>query len=392
MILALGATGCGGLLSLQDVLNGASNLQMLRLGHSEEMLRALPSLCTAIKTRQTLKSLELRAGGRTTIAMFPNMESTLVHVVHKIDSLEVNARRNYASFFGCDAIRNIKTLVLDCCWYKSGPFGIEGRRFNSLESLTLSYSHAPVDHLVKACPHLRDLILAEVESCDRFSGNWPSLQRLSIDAIGLYRFPITAGVVHLDLMRCDAAEQDDDIRETKLIPQAVRNIKPVELSFSTTFGTRQQLWGKLVASMSSVRSLEICFEAVMASESECQDMKTWMNEVLPLLLGSQVETLTIKVHTWARNTWVYTPDGPLRISPEVGDEVFTPFRNLCMVLGPQLGNIISQFGHLGKLQTLSVEVHEGDQLGVSTSKAAFVQKWQVSRSEYNQCQLWAVSP
>ncbi|EED83276.1 predicted protein [Postia placenta Mad-698-R] len=378
------------LVNFANVLSGASNLQELRLGHSQNLLLAPSSLSTSIRNCRSLKVLELHAGGPLTIAMLPKMTGQLVHVVHQVDSMDEHY--DYSQFFRCAAMQNLKILALDCFEHSDHPFRIGGWRCHSLESLTLRYSYAPVDYLVKANPHLRDLTLTEVQSCDAFSGNWPFLHRLSIDPIGLDQFAIASGVFHLDLMRCDAAEQDDDIRETDLIPQAVKNTGPTELSLSTSFKVRQQLWRQLVASMSSVRSLEICFEAVMASESECQDMKTWMNEVLPLLLGSQVETLTIKVHTWARNTWVYTPDGPLRISPEVGDEVFTPFRDLCMVLGPQLGNIIFEFGHLGKLQTLSVEVHEGDQLGVSTSKAAFVQKWQVSWSEYNQCQLWAVSP
>ncbi|EED83277.1 predicted protein [Postia placenta Mad-698-R] len=89
----------------------------------------------------------------------------------------------------------------------------------------------------------------------------------------------------------------------------IRNFKTLVLNsleyHDGTFGTEgwqwwhhlvMELWGNLAVSISSIRSLEICFESVLASGSECWDMEKWLNEVLPLLWGSHVETLSNKVH------------------------------------------------------------------------------------------------
>ncbi|KAF9805004.1 hypothetical protein IEO21_09232 [Rhodonia placenta] len=66
------------------VLSGASNLQELRLGHSQNLLLEPSSLSTSITNCRSLKVLELHAGGPLTIAMLPKMTGQLVHVVHQL--------------------------------------------------------------------------------------------------------------------------------------------------------------------------------------------------------------------------------------------------------------------------------------------------------------------
>lgn len=374
-------------------LSLANNLQELRLGNSNELLQEESSIFTMITKCRNLKTLKLYEGGNETIAMFPEMLSQLTTIVHSTDrKYSSGGGYDYGRFFQCTATQALETLVLDSLECHDDTF-VPNRCFTSLKKLSISHSTVSVASLVAAFPLLENVTLEEVTCYAAFSGGWLSLQRLDIDVICLQKFAITSRVTHLVIMRSAVAEHSQGYKKTKPISQVIQNTQPVKLTLSATFSMRepdQYFWNKLLDSLSSVRTLELCFEAVLANNY--RGMEHWMVSrnlhssfyvlltprqkfILPRLLEqSQVDTLEIKVETWAR---ILEPSTPaINAPPHVDGNVFTGFRNYCHGLNEQLAMTIPLYRHT-TLQWISVQVSEGECLNDGLITSAFVQRWQV---------------